>query len=123
MKSVTVCFKTKLTAKFLRRGLSVETQTEKNDVSKSTSEDDDSDGSSENPAEEAAEEVSEIIEDINSNSSSELEEIQIEKGKKRANVEEDSPSHLPRFSSVNLDLWPPARPPRIYEHADISRQH
>lgn len=90
---------------FIDQNTSVETQTEKNDVSKSTSEDDDSDGSSENPAEEAAEEVSEIIEDINSNSSSELEEIQIEKGKNEFTL--DIPSTI-MFEEGEYNLSNPA---------------
>ena len=103
---------------FIDQNTSVETQTEKNDVSKSTSEDDDSDGSSENPAEEAAEEVSEIIEDINSNSSSELEEIQIEKGKNEFTL--DSPSTI-MFDDGEYNLNNPAAKRFISKIARVIR--
>lgn len=103
---------------FIDQNTSVETQTEKNDVSKSTSEDDDSDGSSENPAEEAAEEVSEIIEDINSNSSSELEEIQIEKGKNEFTL--DIPSTI-MFDEGEYNLNNPAAKRFISKIARVIR--
>ncbi|QKJ24070.1 OmpA/MotB family protein [Poseidonibacter lekithochrous] len=103
---------------FIDQNTSVETQTEKNDVSKSTSEDDDSDGSSENPAEEAAEEVSEIIEDINSNSSSELEEIQIEKGKNEFTL--DIPSTI-MFEEGEYNLSNPAAKRFITKIARVIR--
>lgn len=103
---------------FIDQNTSVETQTEKNDVSKSTSEDDDSDGSSENPAEEAAEEVSEIIEDINSNSSSELEEIQIEKGKNEFTL--DIPSTI-MFEEGEYNLNNPAAKRFISKIARVIR--
>ena len=103
---------------FIDKNTSVETQTEKNDVSKSTSEDDDSDGSSENPADEAAEEVSEIIEDINSNSSSELEEIQIEKGKNEFTL--DIPSTI-MFEEGEYNLSNPAAKRFISKIARVIR--
>ena len=103
---------------FIDQNTAVETQTEKNDVSKSTSEDDDSDGSSENPAEEAAEEVSEIIEDINSNSSSELEEIQIEKGKNEFTL--DIPSTI-MFEDGEYNLSNPAAKRFITKIARVIR--
>lgn len=103
---------------FIDKNTSVETQTEKNDVSKSTSADDDSDGSSENPAEEAAEEVSEIIEDINSNSSSELEEIQIEKGKNEFTL--DIPSTI-MFQEGEYNLSNPAAKRFISKIARVIR--
>lgn len=90
---------------FIDTTTSVETQTEKHDVSKSTSEDDDSDGSSENAAEEAAEEVAQIVQEINANSSSEIEEIQIEKGKNEFTL--DIPSTL-MFDEGEYELSNPA---------------
>lgn len=90
---------------FIDATTSVESQTEHHDVAQSTSEDDDSEGSSENAAEEAAEEIAEVIQDINANSNSELEEIQIEKGKNEFTL--DIPSTI-MFEEGEYDLTNPA---------------
>jgi len=90
---------------FIDTTTSVETQTEKHDEASSTSEDDDSEGESEEAAEEAAEEIAEVVQEINANSSSELEEIQIEKGKNEFTL--DIPSTI-LFQEGEYDLNNPA---------------
>ena len=90
---------------FIDTTTSVETQTEKHDTAQSTSEDDDSDGSSENAAENAAEEMSQIVQEINSNSTTELQEVNIEKGKNEFTL--DIPSTI-MFKPGEYDLTNPA---------------
>lgn len=90
---------------FIDTTTSVETQTEKHDTSQSTSEDDNSEGSSQEAAENAAEEMAQIVQEINANSMSELQEVNIEKGKNEFTL--DIPSTI-MFKEGEYDLTNPA---------------
>ena len=90
---------------FLDKTTSVETQTQKNSTAQSTSQSSDSQSSQEEAAQAAAQDMAEIVQELNANSASELQEVNIEKGKNEFTL--DIPSTI-IFKQGEYELTSPA---------------